>query len=120
MTARSAELRSCSPALSTLDASDGDVVGYWHDTGHAKVLANLGFTPHREWRERHGHRLIGLHVHSVIGLEDHLAALGGGMDFAFVARYVPSDALIVREYSPRNEPEDVGASVRYLKSLGFF
>jgi sugar phosphate isomerase/epimerase len=114
------EIPAVSEVGPLLDALDGDVVGYWHDTGHAEVLANLGFTPHREWLERHSPRLIGMHVHDVIGLEDHLAVLGTGMDFSFLARYVPSDALVVCEFSPRNEPEEVGASVLYLKSLGFF
>ncbi len=32
----------------------GEVVGYWHDVGHAQMLENLGFGTHEEWLRRFG------------------------------------------------------------------
>ncbi len=48
-------------------------IGDWHDTGHAETPALLGLTPLVEWLQANGSRLIGLHLHDVIGMESHYA-----------------------------------------------
>jgi sugar phosphate isomerase/epimerase len=100
-----------------LDVGCGEVVGYWHDVGHAEVLQHLGFGTHEEWLRRfagpQGH-VIGVHVHDVVGLRDHLAVGLGQVDWDMVSRYLPSSALCTFEFQPFNSPQDVAAGLKWL------
>ncbi len=103
-----------------LDILDPAVVGYWHDTGHAQVLADVGYGRQEDWLTRFGARLVGIHLHEVDGLQDHLAVRGRGVDFAAIRRYVPDDAIRVCEFAYFNEPGEVAAAVAYLSRLRYF
>ena len=96
----------------------GDVVGYWHDVGHAQALENLGFGPHEEWLQRFAQRMVGVHLHDIVGLQDHLAAGLGRLDWELVARYLPKDALRTCEFQTSNSPQEVTAGVRLLVEKG--
>jgi len=99
----------------------GEVVGYWHDTGHAQVLENLGFGTHEEWLRRFGGpqgRIIGVHLHDVVGITDHQAAGKGQIDWDMVARYLPAGALRTCEFLASNSPEEVVAGARLLAQKG--
>ena len=56
-----------------LQSGLGDVVGYWHDVGHAQAQENLGLGMHQEWLQRFGRRIVGVHLHDIAGIQDHLA-----------------------------------------------
>jgi len=96
----------------------GDVVGYWHDVGHAQALENLGFGSHEEWLQRFAQRMVGVHLHDIVGLQDHLAAGLGRLDWDMVARYLPKDALRTCEFQTCNSPQEVTAGVRLLVEKG--
>jgi sugar phosphate isomerase/epimerase len=96
----------------------GELVGYWHDVGHAQVLENLGLAAHEEWLRRFANRILGVHLHDVAGLTDHLAAGLGQMDWEMVARYLPAEALRTCEFQYTNSPEQVAAGVRWLAEKG--
>jgi sugar phosphate isomerase/epimerase len=91
-----------------------DVVGYWHDVGHAQVLENLGFGTHQEWLRRFGTRIVGTHLHDVVGIDDHRAAGLGAMDWDMVAAHLPADALRTCEFQNNNTPAQVVAGVKWL------
>ncbi len=95
-----------------------DIIGYWHDVGHAQVLENLGFFTHREWLERFSSRIAGAHFHDVIGTGDHRAAGSGDMDWDMVARYMPRDGFRTCEFQNDNSPEQVAAGVQFLVEKG--
>jgi sugar phosphate isomerase/epimerase len=100
-----------------LDLGCGEVVGYWHDVGHAQVLEHLGFHTHEEWLRRFGGpqgRMIGVHLHDVEGLTDHLAAGLGQVDWDMVAKYLPASALRTCEFQSFNSPQEVVAGVEWL------
>lgn len=97
-----------------LHSGCGEVVGYWHDVGHAQVLENLGFCSHEGWLRRFSHRVIGVHLHDVAGVLDHLAPGLGRMDWPMVARYLPAAALRTCELQAFNSPREVAAGVRRL------
>ena len=100
-----------------LDLGLGDEVGYWHDVGHAQVLEHLGFHTHEEWLRRFAGpegRLIGVHLHDVVGVTDHLAAGLGQIDWEMVAPYLPAGALRTCEFKPFNTPQQVAASLQWL------
>jgi sugar phosphate isomerase/epimerase len=96
----------------------GDVVGYWHDVGHAQALENLGLGSHEEWLQRFAQRMVGVHLHDIVGLQDHLAAGLGCLDWDMIARYLPSDALRTCEFQTGNSPQEVIAGVRLLVEKG--
>ena len=95
-----------------------DVVGYWHDVGHAEVKARLGLTPHEEWFARLGGRLIGVHLHDVLGIQDHRAPGTGDVDWDFIARNLPPTAIKVCEIGEWNSWEACAGAVPFLKSRG--
>jgi len=104
--------------LESLLGLDLEGVGYWHDTGHARVLENQGLATHEEWLRRFSGRIVGVHLHDVIGLTDHLAAGVGEVDWAMVARYLPAGALRTCEFQFSNSPTEVAAGLRWLEEMG--
>lgn len=99
------------------DLGCGEVVGYWHDVGHAQVLEHLGFGTHEEWLRRFARpqgRAIGVHLHDAQGLMDHLPVGLGQVDWDMVARYLPSSVLRTCEFKPFSLPQDVAAGLRWL------
>ncbi len=92
----------------------GKTVAYWHDVGHAHKSQLKGYGLHEEWLTRFAHKIIGVHLHDLIGMDDHLAAGQGQMDWHLVARYLPTDALCTCEFQNHNSPEQVAAGVRWL------
>lgn len=96
----------------------GEVIGYWHDVGHAQVVENLGLGAHEEWLRRFAGRIIGVHLHDVVSVTDHLAAGLGQMDWKMVAGYLPAEALRTCEFQYTNSPEQVAAGVRWLVEKG--
>jgi sugar phosphate isomerase/epimerase len=101
-----------------LNVGCGPVVGYWHDVGHAQVLEHLGFGTHEEWLRRFAGHVIGVHLHDVVGVNDHLAAGLGQIDWDMVASYLPANALRTCEFQPHNSPEQVAAGVKWLVAKG--
>ena len=106
----------------------GDTVAYWHDVGHAQVLQDLGFAQHEEWLRRFSSRIVGVHLHDLVGILDHQAAGRGRyctppggrgtMDWGLVARYIPAAALRTCEFQPDNTPAQVAAGLRVLVDQG--
>ncbi len=90
------------------------VIGYWHDVGHAQALEHLGFFSHQEWLSRFAPRIIGTHLHDIVGIRDHLAPGLGQIDWDMVARYLPANALRTCEFQSFNSPQEVAAGVRWL------
>lgn len=101
-----------------LDLGYEDIIGYWHDVGHAQTLENLGFSPHREWLSRFAQRIVGTHLHDVAGIRDHLAAGLGQIDWDMVARHLPASALRTCEFQTFNSPQQVVAGVQWLIDKG--
>lgn len=92
----------------------GGMVGYWHDIGHAQVLEHLGFGTHEEWLRRFSTRMIGVHLHDVMGVTDHLAAGLGEVDWDLVFACLPARALRTCEFKPTNSPQDTAAGLKFL------
>jgi sugar phosphate isomerase/epimerase len=97
-----------------LDLDCRGVLGYWYDVGHAEVLQHLGLGTHEAWLRRFSGRMIGVHLHDVVGLTDHLAAGLGHVDWDMVARYVPASALRTCEFQSFNSPQEVAAGLKWL------
>ncbi|MCI0476400.1 MAG: sugar phosphate isomerase/epimerase, partial [Anaerolineales bacterium] len=96
-----------------------DVIGYWHDTGHAQVQANLSFTPHADWLRAYASRLIGLHLHDAIGVTNHHAPGTGNVDWRALAPLVPSNILRVLEIDRTVSPDAARVGVAHLRATGW-
>ena len=98
-----------------LDAGYGDTVGYWHDVGHAQKSEYKGYGPHEAWLDRFADRIIGVHLHDIAGMEDHLAAGQGQMPWEMLSRRLPAgDILRTCEFQNTNSPEQVAAGLIWL------
>jgi len=100
-----------------LDLGLGEAVGYWHDIGHAQVQEHLGFQAHEEWLRRFAGPqgcLVGVHLHDIVGVKDHLAVGLGQVDWEMVAGYLPAATLRTCEFQPSNSPQQVAAGLKWL------
>ena len=105
--------------LETLLALAGlDRIGFLYDVGHAQTLDTLGFYRHEDWLKRFASRIIGAHLHDVVGTTDHFAPGLGNVDFDMVAAYLPEQAFRTCEFQTFNTPEQVKAGLRFLVERG--
>ncbi len=93
-------------------------LGFIYDVGHAQALDRLGFFKHEDWLKRYATRMIGCHLHDVIGLTDHLAPGLGEIDFRMIARYLPADVFRTLELLPGNTLAQVKHGLGYLVEAG--
>ena len=93
-------------------------VGFIYDLGHAETLSRLGFYPENEWLDRFATRIIGTHLHDVIGTTDHYAAGLGDANFNTAAAFLPENAFRTCEFQTFNNPEAVTAGLKFLVEHG--
>jgi sugar phosphate isomerase/epimerase len=94
------------------------LVGYWHDVGHAEVQQQLGFSLHEEWLSRFKDRVVGIHLHDVLGISDHHAPGTGDMNWEMVAKYLPPGIVKVCEIGEWNDEEQMQGVVNLLQKKG--
>jgi len=93
-------------------------IGYWHDTGHGQIKANLGVIHHAMHVGSLAHRLFGFHIHDVaFPGRDHLVPGTGTIDYAALAPYVKPEHLKVLELSPSAPVELVPQGLAHIRSL---
>ena len=93
-------------------------VFYWHDTGHAQVFENLGFGRHKDYLDSFSNRIIGMHIHDIIGIDDHRPPLSGDLDFSLIMPYIKREDIlkVIEIHQPANESE-VRRSLEQLVKL---
>lgn len=101
-----------------LALADPDQIGFIYDVGHAVVNDRLGFFPNEMWLKRFGGRMLGTHLHDVIGITDHHAPGLGEVDFQMVAGYLPDQAFRTIEVMSFNTPEQIMAGLTRLVDAG--
>jgi sugar phosphate isomerase/epimerase len=101
-----------------LNEVPGSAVGYWHDVGHAEVQQRLGFSLHEEWLSRFKHKMIGIHLHAVLGISDHHAPGQGDVNWRMVAKYLPQGTVRVCEIGEWNDEEQMQGVVNFLQKEG--
>jgi sugar phosphate isomerase/epimerase len=97
----------------------GAPIGYWYDTGHAHANEILTVLPPHALLDKFSHRLIGIHLHDAIGLEDHLAPGKGEIEFNRLKPYIKSDTVLVMELKPGTPEREVVEGVEFLNHLDF-
>jgi len=101
-----------------LDLAGLDRIGLLYDVGHAEAQDRLGFSPHEAWLKRFAGRIIGVHLHDVIGIRDHRVPGLGEVDFRMLAGYLPKDAFRTIEVMSFNTPEQIKTGLKTLVDTG--
>lgn len=97
------------------ELSDSPHVGYWHDTGHARIKEQLGLLDHGEHLAALAPRLRGFHLHDVSeDGSDHQVPGTGTVDFYQIAEFVRPEHTLVLELHPRLSADEVRAGREYL------
>jgi sugar phosphate isomerase/epimerase len=95
--------------------ADEAPVGYWHDTGHARIKHLGGFLDHESHLAARAARLVGFHLHDVDEQgRDHRAPGTGSVDFDMIARYVRRHHTLVFEPHPSLTTEEILRSREFL------
>ncbi len=97
-----------------LAESDPAVVGFWYDCGHVQVLHNLGFHQHDAWLAAYAARIVGVHLHDVAGLRDHLVPGLGELDFGQIMAFVPGSAVLTCELDWYYTPQEIVAGAAHV------
>ncbi|MEO8539181.1 MAG: sugar phosphate isomerase/epimerase [bacterium] len=93
-------------------------VGYWHDAGHAEVLDRLGFIDKTAWLNRWSGRLVGAHLHDVVGIGDHRAPRDGDVDWSYIVAgvaHLPAFTLEINQHRPDSSVRD---AIGFLRGIG--
>jgi sugar phosphate isomerase/epimerase len=105
-------------AVALLAEYPPQLVGYWHDVGHAEVQARLGYVDKLAWLDALGPRALGCHLHDVLGIGDHRAPGRGDVEWDYIARGLPATALRVFEINQREPDEAVANAPAFLRERG--
>ncbi|MDP3804639.1 MAG: sugar phosphate isomerase/epimerase family protein [Candidatus Omnitrophota bacterium] len=110
------------PLIDELEAifnnfNSGEVF-YWHDAGHAEVFDRLGITKHEDLLERFANRLIGVHLHDIMGvMDDHKPPGLGTFDFRILKPYLKKDTIKVIEAHHPATANQIRKGAEYLKKI---
>ena len=112
------ELPLAAEALALIADYPPELIGYWHDVGHAEVQARLGYVDKRAWLDALGPRTLGCHLHDVEGIGDHRAPGHGDVEWDYIASGLPPAAVRVFEINQHEPDEAVAGAIGFLRERG--
>lgn len=112
------EIPSAAETAVLLAAYPLELVGYWHDTGHAEVQGRLGLIDPRAALESLADRLVGAHLHDVRGILDHRAPGNGDIDWNYIAAALPPDTVRTLEIDQREPEPLLSEALEFLRERG--
>ncbi len=95
----------------------GAPIGYWHDTGHAHANETLGLIPRQSLLQSYSDRLIGIHLHDAVGLDDHMPPGSGEIDFKALTPFLKSNSIKVIELKPGIPVSEVKEGIRFIREM---
>lgn len=109
------EIPNCGEVEYFLKLFDNRGLFYWHDVGHAEANERLGIVPHLDFLKMFSDHMLGIHLHDIKGLEDHLAPFSGNFDFRKIAPYMKNGLIKVIEAHPKATPLQIKEGVVKLQ-----
>lgn len=97
---------------------EGGKVRYWHDVGHARVQENLGILRQKDLLEAYSETMVGIHLHDVRGLVDHLPPGQGEIDYGEVRPFMKSPLIKILEIHSTVQKPAVLQGIRFMKAGG--
>lgn len=98
-----------------LGTFQGGNIRYWHDVGHAMAQQNMGLNRQRDLLERYSDEMVGIHLHDVRGLEDHLAPGHGEVDYSQVKPFMKPSTIAVLEVHRKVNRRELVEGITLLK-----
>ena len=96
------------------DALAGAPVGMWFDTGHGAMQRHMGFFDDAAESLSLADRLVGMHIHDVIGVDDHFSPYTReGLD-AYL-ELIRRSPIKVIELGKKNSADDIITGMRRLQ-----
>jgi hypothetical protein len=80
-------------------------------------MDNLKFSRQRDYLEAYGSRMLGIHLHNVIGCLDHQPPHKGSFDFKLLLPYVKKETIKIIEAHQPATADDLRASKDYLEEI---
>jgi sugar phosphate isomerase/epimerase len=92
-----------------------DVIGYWHDVGHAQIRENLGITSHEALLQQFRGQTFGMHLQDFAPpVFDHQAPGTGTFDFARLVPFVTDEMILAWEIHPNCKAEAITEGCRHV------
>jgi len=92
--------------------------GFQLDTGHAYTLEALGLCEKDVWLKNFNSRLVGVHLHDVVGLTDHQVPGVGQVDFSAIAAYLTANCQVTLEITPMATSQEIAVCLAHLERCG--
>lgn len=89
--------------------------GYWHDFGHGNAQEHMGIIPGLEMLKTYNTRLLGVHIHDAVGLDDHKGIGEGNINYEGVNQLLPPGTLRILELHPTTALSQVRNSIHYVR-----
>ncbi len=94
-----------------------DTLGFWYDVGHAQAMEILGFWLHLQWLDLYADRIVGVHFHDILGVDDHRIAGTGSIPWKQIAGRIPRSAIRTCEFRNTYSVEEISQGRKFLESL---
>lgn len=85
---------------------------YWHDVGHAETSERLGIAHHNDYLRRFADCMIGIHLHDLKGIDDHMAPFTGDFDWSLISPYMRDGLIKVIEAHPPATPQQIKEAIQ--------
>jgi len=91
-------------------------LGYWHDAGHAYIFDQIGLGSHLGYLKKYHSYLLGVHLHDVKNLVDHMAPFTGEIDFRKFKPFIKNETIkIIEAHKPATAKEIIFAKQKLEK-----
>lgn len=100
-----------------LDRFGDSSIYYWHDLGHGQAQENAGLSSHQALLKSFSRKLIGIHLHDIIGIEDHRVPGTGNFDFRKLAPYMGRNIYKVIEAHQPATVDEMAKGIRFLQHV---